>query len=202
VLQTPDGQRLAKAEAVLLERIGLKEASRPLHVRVFGPLAIHRKGEAAPRWPRRKALTLLGLLTLHPGGLSSDHLSRQLFAEEDPLDPQDLLHTVAYALRKVLKSVDADDLLASGGGMYRLNWQRIAFCDLHEFDGFFAKAQAMEAQGLAHVAADFYEVALTLKGDGALFENLPEAFEAKRAAYAAKQQHARRFLKQFPERLT
>lgn len=121
--------------------------------------------------------------------MSSEALAITLFDEAETLDSLDSLHTVAFALRKVFKSVGAEDLLESTRG-----WYRIAFCDLHEFDAFFGKGQALEDRGFLKAAALFYELALML-GRGPLFEDLPEEFTVERQRYEERVRHARSFVR-------
>lgn len=200
LLATPDGLRVAQCEGILLDRIGVRPTPRRLHVQAFGELGVGlARGARTAHWPRRKALSLLALLVLHPDGLGSERLSQELFGDEAPLDPQDLLHTVVYGLRKVLKSLDAETLLQSIRGSYRLDRKQVAFCDLHEFDAFYAKAEGLASDGMERAAADFYEIALLMMS-GPLFDNVPDAFEEERGRYEAKRQHARAFLQRFPGR--
>lgn len=193
LLQTKDGQQLWASEARLMHAIGLRSLPPCFRVKVFGELSFTRDGEAAERWPRRKALSLLGQLALQPEGLPSEHLASKLFPSIDPLDQNNSLHAVSHSLRQVLKSVAAIDLIDTSRGYYRLRWRDVAFCDLHEFDQLHAKAGELEAGGMLEAATLLYDMAAVIP-DGALFANLPDDFEEERAIYRDKLRRVRELL--------
>lgn len=193
LLETPEGTMLWQNEALLLHQLGIRSLPPQFRVHAFGPLTLARDESPGIRWPRQKALSLLAHLVLNPEGIDSTQLAAHLFSDSDPVDPSDSLHTVAYSLRQTLRSVGAGDLLESSRGFYRLKWKEVAFCDLHEFDAFYAKARGMEDEGMPTAAATFYRLALAI-ATGALFENLPDEFEDVRRAYRLRIQHAQAFL--------
>lgn len=193
LLETREGTSLRETEAHLLHQLGLRSLPPMLRVHAFGALTFARDDHPPIRWPRKKALSLLALLVLNPEGLDSDDLAAKLFTDSEPTDPSAALHTVAYSLRQSLKSVGAGDLLESSRGFYRLRWNEVAFCDLHEFDALYAKAQSLDSARLPSPAATFYELALAL-ATGPLFENLPDELAEVRAAYRARIAYAQDFL--------
>lgn len=194
LLESPEGSPLWDSEARLMEQLGLRKLPATFHLHAFGNLSFSQAGAPPARWPRRKALSLLALLALHPEGISADVLVDKLYENSETADPFGALHTLAYKLRQVLRTVGAEHLLASSPGMYRLRWQEVGFCDLHEFDALFQKAQSLAAEGLTALAALFYEMALALV-QGPLFEDLPGEFEEERQTYRRRVRHAQDFLR-------
>lgn len=183
------GRKLWTSQLRLLHQAGVPGVPPLFRLRAFGPLTLLNHDVATSHWPRRKGLALLAHLTLKPEGVSSATLAESLFGDPDDLES---LHMVAYSLRKAFRAVEGEELLLSSGGIYRLDMEAIAFCDLHEFDAFYAKAQSFEAQGMVSVAAMFFEHALML-ARGSLFDNLPDDFIEVRAAYHQRIRHARAF---------
>lgn len=83
------------------------EAVTPsLRIRLFGPLAVERNGEALTRqaWPRATARLLLAYLALHPNGVSRDEVCEALWP--DQRDPGATLKTALSVLRNVLEPPD------------------------------------------------------------------------------------------------
>lgn len=194
LMESPEGTTLWNSEALLLQRIGLRSVPPKYRIHAFGSLTLYRDEQSLARWPRKKALSMLALLVLHPEGLKSSQLADALFTDTDQVDASDSLHTVAYGLRQVLKAADAEDLLESSRGFYRLQRGKVAFCDLHEFNAFYRKAQDLEAEDMPAAAATFYALALAL-AKGPLFENLPDEFEEARSDYRERVRNAQAFLR-------
>ena len=190
-----EGRLVWATQAKLLQRVGL--ATSPIfRVHAFGELSISRDGGPSIRCARRQSQHMLALLVLHREGLSSKALIERLFGEADLTDGKDSLHTAAYGLRKALKEAGSEDLLESTRGHYRLRWEEIAFCDLHEFDAFHAQAQILEAQGL-ETAGLLYQLAL-LTVNAPLFANLPDKFHLERLAHEERIRSAQTYLRTHP----
>lgn len=197
-LANSDHLRFLDLEPELAEHFGLRQPSLRFHLNAFGDLSFSKVGSAPPHWPRRKALSLLGMLVLHPEGLSSTDLQENLFRGSKSHDPQAALHTHSYNLRQVLSTIEADGILESQRGLYRLDWNKIAYCDLRVFERCYEKAQSLEDRGIVEGATLFYRLAL-LTVQGPLFANLPdEVFEEPRQAYAARVDYAQTFIKAHP----
>lgn len=196
LLPHPSESIFLKNNAHLLSEIGLVTPPPLYHVHAFGDLTFKRVGGPEPNWPRQKGLALLGLLTLHPEGLSSEALTQALFDNDEQGDPSASFHKVASILRHALRTQGAEDLLISRRGHYRLDWAQIAYCDLHEFDAYYKKAQELEAQAIQGPAAMFYQLAL-LMAVAPLFGNLQGMFEEEREAYEEKIEYAERFAQRY-----
>lgn len=195
LIDTREASFLWDCEFDATTRLGLRAERSSFHVRAFGETSFIRIGKEPPRWSRRKALGLLAHLALEPDGVPSEELIERLYPDSDSADPGAALHTLAYTLRQGLGTIGAAELLESSRGSFRFRWDQVAFCDLHDFDAFYAKAQTLEAGGMLPLAATMYRLALTVV-KGGLFEDLGDAaFEAPRLAYAAKIAHARSFSK-------
>lgn len=188
-LETPEGAPMREREALFLQRLGLCTVPPAVRLWAFGRCEISREDRQSSHWPRRKALVLLAHLIVRPDGAPADELAAQLFEKEGKTPPLQVLHIVANALRHVLRSIGAEDLLETQQGLYRLRWDGIAFCDLHEFDAFYQRARSFEADGMKEMAAVFYGIALC-HARGELFENLPEEFGALRTAYRKRIRYA------------
>lgn len=190
MLDSDWGSMLWHHGARLLQRLGLRSLPPVFRIRAFGPLSFCRDDLTPLHWPRKKPLSFLGHLVLHPEGITSEHLAEELFG-----DPEDLesVHTVAYRLRQGLKEAEASDLPEANSGTYRLRWERIAFCDLHEFDALYDKARSLEAEAIFAGAALFYGLALRV-AQGPLFDNLPREFEEAREHYGQRVRYAHDFL--------
>ncbi|MNX66405.1 hypothetical protein D3C86_974950 [compost metagenome] len=194
LMETPEGARLSVNEAEIMAQLGLRKLPLRFHMRAFGGTQFWRPGVPAPQWPRKKALALLAHLALHPDGINSDELCDLLYRESETSDPSAALHTLAYKLRQVLGVLDAADLLDATRGRYRFNWNEVAFCELHEFEGLFRKAQSLERDGMAESAGLFYYMATQL-ARGPLFHDLADgAFDEPRRAHAANLAHAYGFI--------
>lgn len=189
LLDSESGSAIWHQEARFIQRLGLRSLPPLFRVHAFGPLSFFKDDQPPPHWPRKKPLSMLGHLLFHPTGMPSEHLAEKLFG-----DPSDMnsLYTVAYRLRRGLDA-ESSELLESPQGTYRLKWDRITFCDLHEFDALHEKALALEAEGILHGAALFHGLALRLV-EGPLFENLPREFEEMRRSYEQRTRHAWDFL--------
>ncbi|MNX92423.1 hypothetical protein D3C86_1245610 [compost metagenome] len=187
LLATPHGQRLRKSEALIMEELGLAEPRPVLRVRGFGELAAYRGASRAARWPRKKALALLAHLVMHPEGCSSESLAEWLFNDPEALEP---LHTTVYGLRQSLKAIGLCDVLESTRGLYRINQDQLAFCDLYAFDALYENARALSAMGQTTMATVFDELAL-LVGQAPLFDNLPDDFAAARERHQDRLRVAR-----------
>lgn len=155
----------------------------------FGELTLTLDGTTQLQLSRHKALTLLGYLALNPEGIPSETLAEHLFGDPSALN---LLHSAAHSLRQGFKKLGAANLLEAAGGMYRLRWCEIGFCDLHEFEALYRKARDLENAGLTQGARLFFELALAV-ASLPLFDNLPDDFDSARAAHAGKLRHARTF---------
>lgn len=191
LLATPEGAPLYHTAAELLGELGLRDSPSFYHLRTFGPTAFQRAGAPAPRWPRKKALSLLALLALHPNGVDGRVVLDALYQGSESADPAGALRTLAYNLRQVLTPLGAAELLEVNRGFYRFKWEAVAHCDLHEFETLYQQGQAFEAAGHLETAAVFYRLALQLP-QGELFEDLDEAvFDAPRREHAARVAHAR-----------
>lgn len=153
----------------------------------FGDLTLTLDGIANLQLTRHKALGLLGHLVLNPDGVPSEALAEHLFGDPTELN---LLHSAAHSLRQGFKKMGIGNLLEAAGGMYRLRWSDVAFCDLHEFDALYRKARDLENGGYSQGARLFYGLACSI-APAPLFNNLPDGFDSARAAYAAKLRHAR-----------
>lgn len=197
LLDTPDGDMLWADQAKLLNQLGLRNDPPIVQLHAFGSLSLSKAGLHASGWPRKKARSLLAHLILHPEGLASETLAQLLFDEDETQSPLDSLHTLVHSLRKVLKSVEAEDVLVSVRGHYQLDWSKIAFCDMHEFDALYQKAASLEADCNHWGASFFFKVALLVLR-GSLFENMPDEFEEQRSAYQARVRHAEAFVKLHP----
>lgn len=165
-----------------------------LYCQAFGDLSIARNGDDTLRLSRHKALALLGYLVLNPEGIPSESLAEHLFGDPTELN---LLHSAAHSLRQGLKKLDAGNLLEAAGGMYRLRWGEVPFCDLHEFDALYRKGRELENAGLTAGARLFFELSLAI-ASAPLFDNLPDAFDSARAAHAGKLRHARAYIERHP----
>ncbi|MNX90067.1 hypothetical protein D3C86_1220990 [compost metagenome] len=163
-----------------------------LACQAFGDLRLMRDGATSLKLSRHKAWTLLGYLVLNPDGIPSHTLAEHLF--EDPTE-LNLLHSAAHSLRQGLKQLEAGHLLEAAGGLYRLRWDEVAFCDLHEFEALYRKGRELENEGLTAGARLFFELALAIAASPML-GNLPDAFDSARAAHAGKLRHARAFIEQ------
>lgn len=195
LLATAEGAALWDNELEILEQLGLRESVPRFHMRAFGETTLRRVGEDPPHWPRKKALALLAQFTLHPEGVESEALIETLYQGSDAVDPSTALHRLAYDLRQVLASIGAAELLDAMRGHYRFKWDQVAYCDLHEFDALYRKAQSLEADGLNEAAGIFYQMAL-LVATGPLFDTLPdEELVAIKRNYAARIEHAQAFAK-------
>ena len=190
LLETPDGAVLWELGAPVIHNLGLRNLPAIYHFHAFGATNFAQAGSEPLRWPRRKALNMLGHLALNPEGISNEVLVRKLFPDSDSENHLADLHSLAYRLRQALKTVGAEDLLDSARGMYRFRWEKVAFCDLHEFEAFYEKARSLEADGMTSTAALFYELALS-SVRGPLFEDLPDDFEEEKETYHRKIQQAR-----------
>ncbi|MNX58428.1 Tetratricopeptide repeat protein [compost metagenome] len=196
VLAAPGGSAFWDHEAELMQQMGLRPRVFRYHVKVFGGPAFGEADGTLARWPRKKALSLLSLLVLRPEGLPTDELVGLLYPGVDPDDAAAALHRLAYDLRQALNGVGAPELLESVRGFYRFKWEAVAFCDWHDFDALYRKAQSLEADGLTESAAILYRMALAI-ADKPLFEGLAEAaFEEPRRVHQARLSHAAAFSKQ------
>lgn len=195
LLASAEGSAFWDHEAELLEQMGLRSRVQRFHVKVFGEPAF-REAEGSPaRWPRKKALTLLSLLALRPDGLPTEELVSILYPDIDRSEAGMALHRLAYDLRQALSGAGAPELLDSTRGFYRFKWDAVAFCDLHEFDGLYRKAQSLEADGLFESAAILYRMAMVVARPS-LFEGLAEpVFEEPRRMHEARLAHAAAFSK-------
>lgn len=195
LLATAEGAVLWENELEIMEQLGLVESVPRFHMQTFGETTLRRVGEEPPHWPRKKALALMAQLVLHPEGVDSETLIETLYQGSDALDPSTSLHRLAYDLRQVLASIGAADLLEAVRGHYRFRWDRVAYCELHEFDALYRKAQSLEADGLDEAAGIFYQQALMV-ATGPLFDTLPdEELVAIKRDYAARIAHAHAFAK-------
>ncbi|MBO9540204.1 hypothetical protein J7643_06390 [bacterium] len=174
----------ALGEEALARRLG--ECDEPLHqrklgfcLRAFGPLELLAPDGSEVKLPRKAARVLLALLTLNPEGMSARELAQRIFGEASAT-PSEALHTVTYALRNALTSVDGEHLFDASGGLYRLRWHAIASCDLHEFEALMRKAADLEQRGWPEASRLFRRLARAYV-NGELFENLPDMFDAERA---------------------
>lgn len=103
---------------------------------MFGRFALLTADGSELRFSRRKALHLLAYLVLYPEGLPVTELADRLFEPGGDTPPLLALHLAAHALRQALKGIGGDALFDSSQGLFRLDWDGIAFCDLREFDAF------------------------------------------------------------------
>lgn len=190
LLGKPDVSALWRENGILSDALGLPGGASHYQCTAFGELTFSRNGAEALQIPRRKAFTMLGYLVLNPEGIPSETLAVNLFDDAAALDP---LHTVAYSLRQGLKKLGTNTLLEATGGMYRLRWRNVGFCDVHEFDALFQKARSLETDGHFIGATHFYELSL-LHAQAPLFEDLPDEFESARAAYQRKINQAKKFI--------
>ncbi|HEY9897593.1 MAG TPA: hypothetical protein V6D00_00300 [Pantanalinema sp.] len=190
LLATPEGTGMWEIEVEILAELGLREAPALFQMRAFGETAFARAKLALPHWPRKKALSLLAILALHPQGIEAEALRDALYRDSDNSDPAGALRNLVYGLRQVLTPLGAADLLEVARGVYRFKWEQVAHCDLHEFDTLYRKGQDLETAGRLEAAALFYRMAV-LTADGALFADLGEdVFEGPRREYAARLEHA------------
>lgn len=165
-----------------------------LSCQAFGDLRLLLDGTESLKLSRHKALMLLGYLALNPDGIPSETLAEHLFEDPDELNQ---LHSAAHSLRQGLKKLEAGHLLEAAGGLYRLRWDDVAFCDLHEFEALYRKGRELENEGLTAGARLFFELAIAIASPP-MFGNLPDAFDSARAAHAGKLRHARAFIEQPP----
>jgi len=179
-------------ELKLLQQLELATGPAIFRLSAFGSLELSCSGEAPLHWSRRKALHLLAYLVLHPEGLPVTELAERLFEAGGDTPPLQALHLAAHTLRQALKGIGGDALFDSSRGVYRLDWDGIAFCDLREFDAFYQRARSFEADGHREMAALFYGIALCY-ARGELFENLPEDFAEQRAAYRRRVRYAQAY---------
>jgi len=133
--------------------------SPALRIHVFGTFSLLTADGSELRFSRRKAQSLLALLTLQARGMFAEELAEVLFEPGEVANPQESLNSVTYAVRRSLKAVGFEHLLENEGGCYRVRWQEVAFCDLHEFDAFRELALVLEARGLAGPAAIMHAIA-------------------------------------------
>ncbi|MBO9541773.1 hypothetical protein J7643_14380 [bacterium] len=191
-LDSPEGESVRGGEVRLLQRLGLVSGPALFRLSAFGALQLARAGQSTQGWSRRKAMHLLAYLVLHPAGLPAAELAEKLFESDGETTPLQALHQAAHALRQTLKGIGGDGLIDASSGIFRLDWERIAFCDLREFDAFYQRARSLEGDGHRAMAAVFYQVALCF-ARGELFENLPEDFAEHRAAYRRRVRYAQAF---------
>ncbi|MNY39068.1 hypothetical protein D3C86_1737340 [compost metagenome] len=135
---------------------------------------------------------MLAYLVLYPEGLPIAELAGRLFEEKGETSPLQALHLAAHTLRQALKGIGGEALFDSSQGIFRLDWDGIAFCDLREFDAFYQRARSFEKDGHREMAGVFYGIALCY-ARGELFENLPEDFAEHRAAYRQRVRYAQAF---------
>lgn len=190
ILQEPTGQFLWNVESQVLAELGFRLDPVKFAIKTFGPLGISGGGTPATSWSRKKALSLLAHLTLHPNGLPSDELASKLFQGEGT---PEALHAVAYHLRQSLKPIGGEDLVESTRGHYRLRWVNITFCDRMEFEELLRRGQALELADNAMGAAICYQLALMLAPDPFL-EGMGDEFAPERARLDEQRQAAREFL--------
>ncbi|HEY9899490.1 MAG TPA: hypothetical protein V6D00_09940 [Pantanalinema sp.] len=197
VVQSEGGAFLWHNEAHLLQELGLRATSPLFHLSTFGETTFGRAGAGDLRWPRKKALSLLAHLALAPDGIEQPDLIERLYEGSSTYDPASALNKLTYDLRKVLGSVEADTLLSINRRTYRLDWDRVAHCDLHAFDALGAKGAALEASDLHELAGIFYWMALQ-EAPGALFEDLDDpAFDAPRREYDARRSRMNTFVEAY-----
>lgn len=189
LLETPSGLKLWETEALLLQHLGLRDLPPVFQIHAFGDLSFSCDGQPDGVAIRKKVYLLMGHLILHPDGIEARPLAEKLFG--DP-SAQESLYTLAYHLRQTMKAKGME-LLELTGGIYRLKWKEIAYCDLHEFEAFYDKAQSLEAHGMTAAAASFYELAL-LVSPAPLFENLPDDFKDERSAHDKRLEYARGYV--------
>lgn len=201
LVQSDEGAFLWHNEAHLLQEMGLRAAAPLFHFSTFGETAFRRLGSGDPRWPRKKALSLLAHLALAPKGLEQTDLLERLYEGSNTYDPASALYKLAYDLRKVLSTVEADDLLSVTRRTYRMDWSRVAHCDLHAFDALRAKGESLEAANLHQMAAIFYWMALQ-EAPGSLFEDQEDsAFDAPRREYDERISRLRTFVEAYASHL-
>ncbi|MBO9542278.1 hypothetical protein J7643_16940 [bacterium] len=197
LLQSDEGAFLWHNEARVLQTLGLRSAPPLFHLSTFGETAFRRVDAPELRWPRKKALSLMAHLALNPAGLEQAELLDRLYEGSSTYDPASALYKLAYDLRKVLGPIEADELLSANRRTYRMDWSRVAHCDLHAFDALRAKAQAFEAAELRQLAGIFYWMALE-EAPGALFEDLEDAaFDEPRRAYDSHIARMRTFIEAY-----
>lgn len=201
LVMSGEGAFLWHNEATLLQALGIRSVPPVFHLSTFGGTAFTRLGADAPRWPRKKALSLLAHLAMAPQGLEQGELIERLYEGSTTYDPASALYKLAYDLRKVLASVEADDLLGATRRTYRMDWGRVAHCDLHAFDALRAKGQELEAAGIHSLAAIFYWMALE-EAPGSLFEDLDDpAFEQPRQVYDERISRMKTFVEAYAPHL-
>lgn len=150
----------ARLEAIALAALGQCLQPPPpatvppaLRIHVFGTFSLLAADGSELRFSRRKAQALVALLTLHSRGMFAEELAEALFEDGEVSSPKESLNSLTYAIRRSLKSIGLESLLEYEGGCYRLRWQDVAFCDLHEFEAFKERALVLEARGLPEPAA-------------------------------------------------
>lgn len=171
-LEAPGGEPLRHLEARLLQRAGLHGVLPPLCLTLIGQPSL-RVGENGVAFPRRKVLSLLALLALHPSGLSSAELVERLFPESEDAEPEVALRKAVYLARQVLKASGAPDPIQRLRGRYRLREEPFALVDLKEIEHLARKARECEARGHRQAASLFHRL-IAWMGAVPPLDGLPE----------------------------
>ncbi|MBO9540676.1 hypothetical protein J7643_08800 [bacterium] len=192
-LEGPDGEKLSYLEARLLRRVGEADTLPPLCLQLLGQPSL-RVGEHVIEFPRRKVLSLLALLALHPAGLSSEELVAQLFPESEDFEPQVALRKAIYLARQLLKAAGMPDPIEHGKGRYRLCHERFALIDCLELESLHRKALECEREG-HHQGARLFHQFIVWMGAAQPFDGLPEpCFVAPRERLLAIYEQSRAYL--------
>lgn len=193
LLEEPDGKRLRRLDARVMRQVGLCDHPLPLSLKLLGQ-PILQLGERVIEFPRRKILSFLALLTLHPEGLSSEELIAKLFPETDDIEPQAALRKTVYQARQVLKALDVPDPIEHRKSGYHLHHERFTLCDYREFELLHHRALEMEARGHRQGARIFHRFVVWM-GSSVPFDGLPErCFIEPRERLMAMRERSRAFL--------
>jgi DNA-binding SARP family transcriptional activator len=193
MLEGPDGLKLQRLEARVLRRVGASDALPPLCLKLLGQPCL-QVGEDEIEFPRRKVLSLLALLALHPGGVSSEELTASLFPRTEDVEPEAALRKAVYLARRMLKAAGMPDPIEHAKGGYRLRHERFDLIDCRELELLHLKACECEAQGYLQGARFFHQFVVWM-GTSLPFEGLPEpCFVDPRARLVAMYERSRTFL--------
>lgn len=194
LIEGPEGVPLKAIEARLLQRLGLSDAPPPLCLSLLGQPCL-RVGEDVIAFPRRKVLSLLALLALHPAGLSSAELIERLFPASDDLEPQAALRKAVYLARQVLKAAGVPDPIHRLHGRFRLREESFALIDSRELEHLQRKALECEERG-HHEAARLFHRLVAWMGANPPLDGLSEScFVAPRARLSEICEQSRAYLR-------
>jgi DNA-binding SARP family transcriptional activator len=171
--QKPADQPSAQVAAMVGRAEGSAD-TRPVNVRLFGPLRIDALGTEVRTGLRTKARELLGYLLLHPAGATTDQIVDVLWPDVDPERGVQRFRTTLGNLRSSLKLVSGQPDAAAvewTGTHYRIQAD-LFDCDTWRFQAALHRA-THEDDAAAQVAALEQVVAChrgdLLEGSGAMW---------------------------------